>query len=117
MVDRKLFEAPSNFIAGRPKAAPLLWFLGEFICGVLFFMVILIIYKYNTASQAIQPHRTVPFFLMIPLLDENSFANVHVKGIVAFKHYKNEKKQEGHEALNRSPEYTGQNFEIEVTFD
>ena len=25
-VDRKLVEAPSNFIAGRPKAAPLFWF-------------------------------------------------------------------------------------------
>ena len=26
LVDRKLVEAPSNFIAGRPKAALLFWF-------------------------------------------------------------------------------------------
>ena len=26
LVDRKLIEAPSNFIAGRPKAVPLFWF-------------------------------------------------------------------------------------------
>ena len=38
------------------------------------------------ASQAKQSPRTVPFFLLISLLDGYSFANVHVKGIVAFKH-------------------------------
>ena len=27
LVDRKLVKAPSNFIAGRPKAALLFWFL------------------------------------------------------------------------------------------
>ena len=42
--------------------------------------------KVNKASQAIQFPRTVPFFLPISLLDGYSFANVHVKGIVAFKH-------------------------------
>ena len=42
----------------------------------------------NKASQAIQSPRTVPFFLLISLLDGYSFANVHVKGIVAFKHLK-----------------------------
>ena len=36
------------------------------------------IYK---ASQAIQPPRTVPFFLLISLLDGYLFADVHVKGI------------------------------------
>ena len=28
--DRKLVQAPSNFIAGRPKAALLFWFFGDF---------------------------------------------------------------------------------------
>ena len=27
-------EAPSTFIAGRPKAALLFWFFGDFSCGV-----------------------------------------------------------------------------------
>ena len=39
----------------------------------------------NKALQAIQSPRTVPFFLLMSLLDAYSFANVHVKGIVAFK--------------------------------
>ena len=42
--------------------------------------------KVNKASQAIQSPRTVPFFLLVSLLDGYSFANVLVKGIVAFKH-------------------------------
>ena len=46
LVDRKLVQAPSNFIAGRPKAAFLFWFFGDFRCGALLFMVILVIYKY-----------------------------------------------------------------------
>ena len=33
-VDRKLVQAPSIFIAGRPKAALLFWFFGDFRCGV-----------------------------------------------------------------------------------
>ena len=33
----------------------------------------------NKASQAIQSPRTVPFFLLISLLDGYSFAKVHVK--------------------------------------
>ena len=37
---------PSNFIAGRPKAALLFWFFGDFRC-VLLSMVILVIYKYK----------------------------------------------------------------------
>ena len=41
--------------------------------------------KYK-ASQAIQSPRTVPFFLLVSLLDGYSFPNVLVKGIVAFKH-------------------------------
>ena len=39
-------DSPSNFIAGRLKAALLFWFFGDFRCGVLFFMVTLVIYKY-----------------------------------------------------------------------
>ena len=40
----------------------------------------------DKASQAIQSPRTVPFFLLVSLLDGYSFPNVLVKGIVAFKH-------------------------------
>ena len=42
----------------------------------------------NKASKAIQSPRTVPFFLLISMLDGYSFAYVHVMGIVAFKHLK-----------------------------
>ena len=43
------------------------------------------IHSYNNkASQAIQSPRTVPFFLLVSLLDGYSFPNVLVKGIVAF---------------------------------
>ena len=35
---------PSNFIAGRPKAALLFWFFGGFRCGVPLFIVMLVIY-------------------------------------------------------------------------
>ena len=38
---------PVIFIAGRPKAALLLWFFGDFRCGALLFVVIHVIYKYN----------------------------------------------------------------------
>ena len=34
----------SNCIAGRPGAALLFWFFGEFRCGALLFMIILVIY-------------------------------------------------------------------------
>ena len=34
----------NNFIAGRPKAALLFWFLTGFRCGVPLFIVILVIY-------------------------------------------------------------------------
>ena len=47
--------------------------------------IILNYLKYNKASQAIQSPRTVPFFLLVSLLDGYSFPNVLVKGIVAFK--------------------------------
>ena len=40
----------------------------------------------NKALQAIQSPRTVPFFLVVSLLDGYSFPNVLVKGIVEFKH-------------------------------
>ena len=38
------FRPPSNFIAGRPKAAFLFWFFGDFRCSVSLFIVILVIY-------------------------------------------------------------------------
>ena len=44
LVDRKLVKAPSNFIAGRPKAALLFWFFGGFRCGVPLFIVMLVVY-------------------------------------------------------------------------
>ena len=52
LVDRNLVKAPpslspSNFIAGRPKAALLFWFFGDFRRGVLLLMVILDISKYK----------------------------------------------------------------------
>ena len=49
LVDRKLVQDPSNFIAGRPKAALLFGFSGDFRCGVLLLMVILFIYKYRNS--------------------------------------------------------------------
>ena len=33
--------------SGRPKAALLFWFFGDFRCGALLFMVTLVIYKYK----------------------------------------------------------------------
>ena len=45
LVDRKLVEVPSNFIAGRPKAALLFWFFGDFRYGVPLFIGIIVIYK------------------------------------------------------------------------
>ena len=38
---------PSTFIAGCPRAAPLVRFFGDFRCGVMIFTVILVIYKYE----------------------------------------------------------------------
>ena len=35
------------YIAGRPKAALLFWFFGDFRCGVSLFIVILVICKYE----------------------------------------------------------------------
>ena len=37
----------SYFIACRPKAALLFWFFGDFRCGSLLIMVVLVIYKYK----------------------------------------------------------------------
>ena len=47
LVYHKLVPAPVIFIAGRPKAALLVWFFGDFRCGALLFMVIHVIYKYK----------------------------------------------------------------------
>ena len=38
---------PVIFIAGRPKAALLFCFFGDFRCGALLFVVIHVIYKYK----------------------------------------------------------------------
>ena len=44
-MDRKQVEAPpSNFIAGRPKAALLFCVLGDFRCGVWLCFIILVRY-------------------------------------------------------------------------
>ena len=53
LVDRKLVKAtlPSNFIAGHPKAALLFWYFGDFKCGMLLFMVILVIYKWAVLCE------------------------------------------------------------------
>ena len=40
------------FIAGRPKAALLFWFFGDFRCGALLFMVIHVIYKYKIGKNS-----------------------------------------------------------------
>ena len=46
LVDRKIVEAPTEiFIAGRPKAALLFRFFGDFRCNALLFMVIHVIYN------------------------------------------------------------------------
>ena len=37
-------KPPSNCIAGRPKAALLFWFFGDFRCGVPLFIVMLVIH-------------------------------------------------------------------------
>ena len=42
-----IFDFIDRFIAGRPKAALLFWFFGDFRCGALLFMVIHVIYKYK----------------------------------------------------------------------
>ena len=50
LVGHKLVQAspsPVMFIAGRPKAALMFWFFGDFRCGALLFMVIHVIYKYK----------------------------------------------------------------------
>ena len=48
LVDHKSSSSPPViFIAGRPKAALLFWFFGDFRCGALLFMVIHVIYKYK----------------------------------------------------------------------
>ena len=39
LVDRKLVEGPRNFIAGRPKAALLFCFFGDFRCGMVLFLL------------------------------------------------------------------------------
>ena len=44
-------ERTNNNIAGRPKAALLFWFFGDFRCGVPLFIVILVIYKYKNRKN------------------------------------------------------------------
>ena len=38
-------EPGTSAVAGRPKAALLFWFFGDFRCGALLFMVIHVIYN------------------------------------------------------------------------
>ena len=45
------FKPPSNFFAGRPKAALLFRFFGDFRCGELLFMVIHVINKYTNRYE------------------------------------------------------------------
>ena len=40
------WSPPVIFNAGRPKAALLFWFFGDFRCGVSLFIVIRVIYEY-----------------------------------------------------------------------
>ena len=42
-----LSSPPSNFIVGRPKVARPFWIFGDFRCGVLLFIVIRVICKYE----------------------------------------------------------------------
>ena len=42
-----LFKPPSNYIAGRPKAALLFELFGDFSCDVLLYIVLLVIYNYR----------------------------------------------------------------------
>ena len=70
-IDRRLNE--QNQVDRKEKYVTALWSLA-------------INSQFNKASQAIQSPRTVPFFLLVSLLDGYSFPNVLVKGIVAFKH-------------------------------
>ena len=49
LFDHKLVQV--FFIAGRPKAALLLWFFGGFRCGALLFVVIHVIYKYKNRQK------------------------------------------------------------------
>ena len=44
LCDRRLVEAPGDFIVGRLRTALLFWFFGGFRCGVPLFIVILVIY-------------------------------------------------------------------------
>ena len=47
----QLRPLPSNFIAGRPKATLLLWFIGDFRFGLLLFIVFRVIYKYKNRKR------------------------------------------------------------------
>ena len=44
-------KPPSNFIAGRPKPALLIWLLSDFRCGVPLFIVFLAIYTYKNRRK------------------------------------------------------------------
>ena len=43
---------PVIFIAGRPKAALLFWFFGDFRCGALLFVVIHVIYNIKIGKNS-----------------------------------------------------------------
>ena len=52
-VERNGLKPHSNFIAGHRNAALQFWCFGDFRCGVLLFMVILVIYKYKIGLNQI----------------------------------------------------------------
>ena len=54
LVDRKVVEAPGGFVSGRPRAVLQFWFCNDFRCGVLLFMVIFVIYKYEMVEIVIK---------------------------------------------------------------
>ena len=39
MIELMIVQVPSNFIAGRPEAALLFWFFGDFGCGMLYLRI------------------------------------------------------------------------------
>ena len=47
-----VISLPSNFIAGRPKAALLFRFFGDFRCGALLFMAILVIFNIKIGKNS-----------------------------------------------------------------
>ena len=47
----KLLSPAANIISGRPKVDLLFWFLGDFRCSVLLFMVTLVVFNYKNRRK------------------------------------------------------------------